>query len=115
MCSEDPSNDILVDADSKRFVDLLRDPLSFTFYFPDWCVLVLQEDALTFIAECPVQITFHITGCRSIGIHIKRAANGIRTLSNASDTGYQTRFVGIFRNAGNLNMNGTDLRFYGCP
>ena len=23
MCSEDPSNDILVDADSKRFVDLL--------------------------------------------------------------------------------------------
>jgi hypothetical protein len=25
MCSEDPSNNILVDADSKRFVDLLRD------------------------------------------------------------------------------------------
>jgi hypothetical protein len=25
MCRKDPSNDILVDADSKRFVDLLRD------------------------------------------------------------------------------------------
>ena len=28
MCSEDPSNDILVDADSKRFVDLLGNSMT---------------------------------------------------------------------------------------
>jgi len=78
--------------------------LAFAFYFPNRGVLVLQEDALTFITECPVQIILHLTACRFAGIQIQRAANWISTFNNAFDAGYPAWFVRMLLDAGNLDV-----------